>query len=79
MVVGLSPSDSTAKLTDRDFLLVFRDLHKHNGTHLNYLLTYVSCKASHEPLLLDRTVCLPLYAMWPSLGYFTQYCDISKF
>ena len=26
----------------------------------------------HEPLLLDRTVCLPLYAMWPSYGYFSK-------
>ena len=25
----------------------------------------------HEPLLLDRTVCLLLYAMWSSFGYFS--------
>ena len=25
----------------------------------------------HEPLLVDRTVCLPLYSMWPSFGYFS--------
>ena len=25
----------------------------------------------HEPLLLDRTVCLPPYSMWPSFGYFS--------
>ena len=25
----------------------------------------------HETLLLDRTVCLPLYTMWPSFGYFS--------
>ena len=25
--------------------------------------------SDHGPLLLDRTVCLPLFAMWPSFGY----------
>ena len=25
----------------------------------------------HGPLLLDRSVCLPLFAMWPSFGYFS--------
>ena len=25
----------------------------------------------HGPLLLDRTVYLPLFAMWPSFGYFS--------
>ena len=25
----------------------------------------------HEPLLLDRSVCLPLYSMWPNFGYFS--------
>ena len=33
----------------------------------------------HGPLLLDRSVCLLLIAMWPSFGYFSMYCDISKF
>ena len=33
---------------------------------------------AHEPLLLDRTVCLPLYAKWPSFGYFSMYCDIES-
>ena len=33
----------------------------------------------HEPLLLDRTVCLPLYSMWPSFGYFSTVIHISKF
>ena len=40
----------------------------------------ISCKeiheklatsSSHGPLLLDRSVCLPLFAMWPSFGYFS--------
>ena len=25
----------------------------------------------HGPLLLDRSVCLPSFAMWPSFGYFS--------
>ena len=25
---------------------------------------------NHGPLLLNRSVCLPLFAMWPSFGYF---------
>ena len=32
---------------------------------------------SHEPLLLDRTVCLPLYAMWPSFGYFSTVIKVN--
>ena len=27
--------------------------------------------SSHGPLLLDRSVCLPLFAMWHSYGYFS--------
>ena len=30
----------------------------------------------HGPLLLDRSVCLLLIAMWPSFGYFSMFCDI---
>ena len=26
---------------------------------------------THGPLLLDRSVCLPLFAMWPSFVYFS--------
>ena len=29
------------------------------------------CRITHGPLLLDRSVCLPLFAMWPSFGYFS--------
>ena len=28
-------------------------------------------KLMHGPLLLDRNVCLPLFDMWPSFGYFS--------
>ena len=34
----------------------------------------VSCGINwsrHGPLLLDRSVCLPLFPMWPSFGYFS--------
>ena len=38
----------------------------------NSIATSIGKIASiHEPLLLDRSVCLPLYAMWPSFGYFS--------
>ena len=29
------------------------------------------CTIDHGPLLLDRSVCLPLFAMWPIFGYFS--------
>ena len=32
---------------------------------------YLFIVLSHGPLLLDRCVCLPLLAMWPSFGYFS--------
>ena len=32
---------------------------------------------SHELLHLDRTVCLPLYAMWPSFGYFITVMEVN--
>ena len=31
----------------------------------------VICAIMYGPLLLDRSVCLPLFAMWPSFGYFS--------
>ena len=31
----------------------------------------VSSTTNHGPLLLDRSVCLPHFAMWPSFGYFS--------
>ena len=38
-----------------------------NATYL-----YILChEVGHGPLLLDRSVCLPLFAMWPSFGYFS--------
>ena len=45
-----------------------------NGVTQNWDCFNVSTNATlpklgHAPLLLDRTVCLPLYAMWPSFGY----------
>ena len=40
---------------------------------------FLDTMLDHEPLLLDRTVCLPLYSMWPSFGYFsTVYSGNSK-
>jgi hypothetical protein len=35
------------------------------------ILSKVPILLYYEPLLLDSTVCLPLYAMWPSFGYFS--------
>ena len=31
----------------------------------------ILCMSNHGPLHLDRSVCLPLFAMWPSFGYFS--------
>ena len=36
-----------------------------------YCISQLDICINHEPLLLDRTVCLPLYSMQPSFGYFS--------
>ena len=35
----------------------------------DHLISFRS--TGHGPLFLDRTVCLTLFAMWPSFGYFS--------
>ena len=59
-------------------LLVIRDEETSNQATILHKSLLLSAQheadgvfLGHGPLLLDRSVCLPLFAMWPSFGYFS--------
>ena len=54
MVVGSSPSNSAANLTEI-VIFYYLEISTNIGTHLNYLLTCVSCKASKWPVAMRRS------------------------